>query len=249
MLVERAGSALRSGTQPRPAGLRPRSYSRSWGRAGARSGGATLVGMRETLHLSPADARRTPWKNGRGETLELALYPPEASFERGDFLWRISRARIEEDGPFSSFVGFDRILIVVEGEGLVLAHGGSAPRARLRPLEPYRFSGDWPTAGELVRGPVADFNVVTRRGAVSAEVQALPLARRRAREPLSTEHAFVHVLAGALFARVTGEEEPFDLVAGDSLWVRDPRPGDELDLTGRGEGTSALLVRLDGVRG
>ena len=67
----------------------------------------------------------------------------------------------------------------------------------------------------------------------------------RAREPLSTPHTFLHVLSGALFARVTGEDEPSDLVAGDSLWVRDPRLGDELDLTGRGEGTAALIVRID----
>jgi environmental stress-induced protein Ves len=204
--------------------------------------------MREVLHSSAADARRVPWKNGRGETLELALHPPEASFERGDFAWRISRARVEEDGPFSEFAGFDRILVVVEGDGIVLAHGEAAPRARLRRFEPYRFAGEWPTRGELVRGGIADFNVITRRDAARADVQALPLARRSLREPLTTPHTFVHVLGGALFARVTGEEEPFDLVAGDSLWIRYPRVGDEVEFTGRGDGTNALLVRVDDVR-
>ncbi|MCC6406946.1 MAG: HutD family protein [Planctomycetes bacterium] len=205
--------------------------------------------MREVLHFSPDDARRVPWKNGRGETLELAIFPPEATFERGDFAWRISKARVEESGPFSAFAGFDRILVVLEGDGLVLAHGDASPRARLRKLEPYRFAGDWDTSGELVRGPIADFNVITHRERARAEVQTLPLARRSARESLSTPHTFLHVLSGALFARVTGEDEPFDLVAGDSLWVRDPRIGDELDLTGRGEGTAALVVRIDDVSG
>lgn len=200
--------------------------------------------MRSIRHFSPADARRVPWKNGRGETLELALHPPEASFERGDFEWRISRARVEENGPFSNFAGFERILVVVEGDGLLLTHGDAAPRARLRKLEPYRFAGEWPTTGELVGGPIADFNVITRRADVRAEVTTLKLGRRGARETLSTRHTFVHVLAGALFARITGEDEPFDLVAGDSLWIEDPRSGDELDLTGRGDATSALLVRV-----
>ncbi|MCK6447207.1 MAG: HutD family protein [Planctomycetes bacterium] len=201
--------------------------------------------MRSIRHLSPTDARRVPWKNGRGETLELALHPPGASFERGDFEWRISRARVEENGPFSNFAGFERILVVVEGDGLLLVHGDAAPRARLRRLEPYRFSGEWPTAGELVKGPIADFNVITRRDAARAEVASLPLGRRSARESLSTPHTFVHVLSGALFARITGEDEPFDLVAGDSLWIEDPRSGDELELTGRGDATNALLVRID----
>ncbi|MCE9593978.1 MAG: HutD family protein [Planctomycetes bacterium] len=203
--------------------------------------------MHAVLHLTPADARRVPWKNGRGATDELAIFPEDASFERGDFAWRISRARVEESGPFSPFAGFDRILVVVDGEGLVLAHGDASPRARLRKLEPYRFAGDWETSGELVRGPIGDFNVITRRDRARAEVQTLPLARRSVREPLSTAHTFVHVLAGALFARVSGEEEPFDLVAGDSLWIREPRASDELELVGRGDATAALVVRIDDV--
>jgi uncharacterized protein len=201
--------------------------------------------MHAVQHLTPADARRVPWKNGRGATDELAIFPDGASFERGDFAWRISRARVEESGPFSAFAGFDRILVVVEGEGLVLAHGDAAPRARLRKLEPYRFAGDWSTIGELVGGPIGDFNVITRRDRARAEVQTLPLARRSVREPLATAHTFVHVLAGALFARVSGEDEPFDLVAGDSLWIREPRGGDELELVGRGDATAALLVRIE----
>ena len=43
--------------------------------------------MPEFLHLRPGDARRVPWKNGRGVTEELAVWPPEASFERGGKVW------------------------------------------------------------------------------------------------------------------------------------------------------------------
>src|SRR5687767_10413887 len=41
--------------------------------------------MLEVVHLHPADARLVPWKNGRGVTRELALWPEGASLERGDF--------------------------------------------------------------------------------------------------------------------------------------------------------------------
>ncbi|HUR28577.1 MAG TPA: HutD family protein, partial [Planctomycetota bacterium] len=148
------------------------------------------------------DCRRVPWKNGRGVTSEIALGPEGASFERGDFDWRVSTARIEEAGPFSEFAGFDRILVITAGDGVLLEHGPAAPRARLRRLEPYRFSGDWPTQCEPVRGPVADFNVLTRRGRVTGDVMALQLGARRLRELIGANDALLHVLDGELVARV-----------------------------------------------
>ena len=200
--------------------------------------------MREIERLTPADARRVRWKNGRGVTEEIAVSPRGARFEHGDFDWRVSRARVAEDGPFSAFPGFERILVVTSGAGLVLSHGDDAPRARLRGLEPYRFSGDWTTRGELVAGGVADFNVVFRRGAVVASVEALRLGRRRALEVVGPGDALVHVVAGALAARAPREEAPYELEEGDSLLLRGLAGEEELDLAGAREGTAALLVRL-----
>jgi environmental stress-induced protein Ves len=203
---------------------------------------------REVLHLSTDDARRVPWKNGRGYTDELALWPEGARFDRLDFDWRISKASVTEDGPFSSFEGFDRILVVTRGEGLVLAHGDAAPRARLRKLDPHRFSGDWPTEAKLVAGAVHDFNVVFRASSVHADVQALKLGTRRARESLPAGHAFLHALDGAIVARVGGEEEPYELDAGESLWVRELARDEELELAGRAPASVALLVRIEDAR-
>ena len=204
---------------------------------------------REVLHLAPDDARRVPWKNGRGVTEELALFPEHASFERGDFSWRISKAAVDADGAFSSFPGFERILVVTRGAGLVLTHGDEASRARLRALEPYRFSGDWSTEGALVRGPVSDFNVIFRRDVVEAEVEVLRLGRRRALETADAAHVFAHALVGGVTARVTGEEEPFELDEGDSLWIRKARTTEEFELAGSVEGCVVLLVRVGPSRG
>lgn len=204
--------------------------------------------MREVVHLTPADARRRPWKNGRGVTEELALWPDGARFERGDFEWRISRSAVTDPGPFSLFAGFERILVVTEGEGLLLTHGDRAPRARLRPFEPYAFSGDWPTLAELPAGAVADFNVLFRRDAVEAEVQVLRLGRRRAREALAASHAFVHVLSGAAIARAADEDEPFELGARDSLWLRAPAVGEDLEVSGASPDCAIVIVRLSSTR-
>jgi hypothetical protein len=203
-----------------------------------------MSGARRVTALGPEAAVRQPWKNGRGETEELAIWPEGASFARGEFDARVSTARVPASGPFSTFAGFERVLVALDGEGLLLTHGADAPRARLRRLEPYRFAGEWTTSGELVGGPLRDFNVFTRRGVLRAEVQATQLGRRRLREPLEATHAFVHVVSGSLTARVTGEEEPFELGARASLRIDHARAADELDLAGGTDDAVVIVVRL-----
>jgi environmental stress-induced protein Ves len=193
--------------------------------------------MREIRHLTAAHARRVPWRNGRGVTEELLLWPPGASFERGDFAWRLSRAAVDEAGPFSAFPGFERILVVTAGAGLLLDHGAAAPPARVEPLQPYRFSGDWPTVAALVRGPVADFNVLARRGAVRADAEVLRIGggRLEERDLPVTGHAVVHVFAGAVEARWNGAARAAEgggdgsaghvtLAERESLWIGGPTP-------------------------
>lgn len=76
---------------------------------------------------------RMPWKNGGGETREIAIFPPAANLDTLD--WRISMAVVAQDGPFSSFPGIDRTLCVIEGAGMELdfgAGGGIQTVARRR---------------------------------------------------------------------------------------------------------------------
>ncbi len=201
----------------------------------------------ELVRIAPADARRVAWKNGRGFTDELVVAPAGAAFERGDFDWRISKACVAERGPFSAFPGFDRVLVVLAGDGLVLDHGGAAPRRVVRPLEPHAFSGDWTTGAELIGGPVADFNVLARRGRVRADVAVLHLDARPFREPLAAGDAFLHVVAGSADARVVGIAAASALGAGESLWIRGAKASDALEVTDAREGGVALLVRLASV--
>ena len=107
------------------------------------------------------DLVRVPWKNGGGTTAEVASFPEGSGFET--FGWRISMADVETDGPFSTFPGIDRTLIVVEGTGLELNVEGAS--YRLDKTSPkLSFSGDDATVGRLLSGPIRDLNVMTRRG-------------------------------------------------------------------------------------
>ena len=120
-----------------------------------------------------ADCRTTPWKNGGGETTEIAVAPVGASFD--DFDWRISMARVASDGPFSEFAGIDRSLAVATGRGLALTIGDAAVVLD-GTSEPVRFAGDTPTSARLLAGPITDLNVMTRRGRFDHRLQRFSAA-------------------------------------------------------------------------
>ncbi|MGA4323330.1 HutD family protein [Ectopseudomonas hydrolytica] len=130
--------------------------------------------------LDLATARVMPWKNGGGETLELAIAPAGAGLE--DFAWRISCARVASSGPFSRFPGVDRSLALLAGESLTLQRAGAGSQ-RLRPGEaPLAFTGEESICAALDAGPVRDFNLMTRRDAWRHELQLLPLDGERTLE-------------------------------------------------------------------
>jgi environmental stress-induced protein Ves len=117
--------------------------------------------------------RRMRWKNGLGETIEIAVSPEGASLDAFD--WRVSMAIVAADGPFSAFPGIDRTLCVLEGEGIALAIAGR-PEVTLTPASrPFAFPADAPTKGHLVKGEIIDLNVMTRRGSFGHCVRRLAI--------------------------------------------------------------------------
>ncbi len=117
--------------------------------------------------LEPRDYRAMPWKNGRGVTREIAIFPPHSALVDQPFLWRISLADVTSDCEFSSFPGYDRTLLLAEGNGMVLSFD-AAPAVEIRERwQPVHFQGEWHTRCRLLDGPVRDFNVMTAREKVS----------------------------------------------------------------------------------
>jgi environmental stress-induced protein Ves len=102
-----------------------------------------------------------PWKNGGGETIEIAVEPEGAGFD--DFAWRLSMAKVERDGLFSPFAGIDRTLCVLEGGGIRLAVDQRAAVELTPRSAPYSFPGDAAAGATLLAGPILDLNVMTRR--------------------------------------------------------------------------------------
>jgi len=115
-----------------------------------------------------------PWKDGGGVTEQIAIEPPDATLASG-FLWRLSMARVERSGPFSRFEGYDRTLLLVEGDGLDLDFGAHGRVLVEGPLRPVAFSGDWDAHATLTGGPVRDLGVTSDRARVRQEVRVLGL--------------------------------------------------------------------------
>jgi hypothetical protein len=164
-----------------------------------------------------AAQRRTAWKNGGGETSEVAVHPPGSGLDAFD--WRISAAVVAQDGPFSQFAGMDRTLCVLEGEALALDFAGGATVTLTPQSPPFSFAGDVPVFARLGAGAITDLNVMTRRGAWrhrvgrhGAETEICPAAG----------DCMVAVLAwqGGLDIDVQGARET--LGAGDALFLAAP---------------------------
>ena len=103
----------------------------------------------------------SPWKNGGGSTIEIAVEPPEASIL--DFDWRISLATISHNGPFSFFPGIDRTLASLDGPGLTLDIDGSRHVLAESEARELAFPGEAAVSATLHDGASIDFNVMTRR--------------------------------------------------------------------------------------
>ena len=188
--------------------------------------------------LTPREGRRMPWKNGGGTTLELAVEPPEATLDTG-FAWRLSSAEVAVSGPFSPFPGIERTLLLLAGDGFRLDFGGHGTVVLDQPLEPVRFSGDWPAGATLLGGPCVDFNLMAdpARCRTRLEVQRLENSRR-----LALDTATILVFA----ARGVVSVPALDLHLGQGHLLRvDGGAGDLALVPGYGGGTAVIVVRID----
>ncbi|OBY75636.1 HutD/Ves family protein [Acinetobacter gyllenbergii] len=106
-------------------------------------------------HLGTADYQQMLWKNGAGNTIELARSDGDSL---DTFDWRISMADVKTSGDFSKFNGMQRILTVLEGAGIILNIDDDTEH--LKTLQSAQFSGDSTTSCELSNGPIRDFNLI-----------------------------------------------------------------------------------------
>ena len=112
--------------------------------------------MSQVKVLRAKDYPRMPWKNGGGSTEEITR---DAGTGLDGFGWRLSIADIGESGGFSTFAGYERVITVLQGDGMTLSVDGQATRPLL-PIDPFAFSGESQVSCTLLGGPIRDFNLI-----------------------------------------------------------------------------------------
>jgi len=184
--------------------------------------------------ISPDQFNEIPWKNGKGITTELAIN------EQGciaDFDWRLSIASVVEDGPFSDFSGYERALILIEGNGIALQHDNDTINRLDNILDIARFDGGDHTHARLNSGPIKDFNLMLRKGAYDAAVNTYRDHQSIALPP--AELAFVYCL-NSTASLLSSEQKLIEYIPPNHLLKLEqatPR-----DFTVRGEGMIVIAL-------
>ncbi|HJV89495.1 MAG TPA: HutD family protein [Holophagaceae bacterium] len=181
------------------------------------------------LHLRASDIRVMPWKDGGGSTAQVAIEPAGAALT-DPFLWRVSSARVETSGPFSTFPGRQRILALLEGAGFILDLEG-AGRLRLKnPRQPIAFSGDPAAHATLIQGPCLDLGLIYDPARVTGKVEVLTLGPDATSVTLATTTLIYSPSAPVGVdpvgvALAAGEALRFDGEAGTKVGLRAPEGG------------------------
>jgi environmental stress-induced protein Ves len=109
-----------------------------------------------------------------GSTSQLYIFPKDSTLQERNFDFRISSAIVEvEESEFTSFAGYDRILMVLNGE-LEIVHENQYSKT-LKQFEIDSFSGDWKTSS---KGKIVDFNLILKRG-IKGSLKYIDLRRDR----------------------------------------------------------------------
>jgi environmental stress-induced protein Ves len=183
------------------------------------------------------DLIAAPWKNGGGITREIAT-----GVAAGRTVWRISRADVTHDGPFSDFAGFTRILTVVQGGALRLEHAQGTLTASHR--VPLRFDGGLAVQARLTGGPVTNLNLIFDPLRCTADVTLRhgPCALTRAQGVLA-----YHVVSGK--PQISGTPlSPGDTVFPDADTLVMAHGDAVLDITLRCPPQSAAITLCIAVR-
>jgi len=196
--------------------------------------------------VPPQDFKTIPWKNGLGETTELAI---SEGGTLTDFDWRLSIATVAQDGIFSDFSGYDRNLVLISGQGISLTHDDKKLDKLEQALDMSSFDGGCKTYGELTAGVIKDFNIMTKSGDYQAlvdrylEHQSITLAANR--------QYFVYSLKSDAFLKANGINansanalnKVMTLAAGHLLAVS-LNNNDELLLTG----SELIVIQLINIK-
>ena len=177
-----------------------------------------------------------------GKTKELAIFPEGSAYLDRDFIWRLSTASSDrEESSFSRLEGFDRILMVLEGD-VVLAHGQDRS-VHLGQMEQDTFDGGIKTRcfGQLTK----DYNLIMARGCEgSLNVMELTQDAKAIDDLGDNTSAGPKYRSFGIYCMdgyaVVSAGDKTEMIKPDSQAVIDIGPGEEIVPTVMGEGSCII---------
>lgn len=159
--------------------------------------------------IEPTKFKTVAWKNGKGETIEMAI---NAGGTLNDFDWRLSMASVVEDGIFSNFSGYTRNLILIAGDGISLQHNDSKIDKLSNLLDCATFDGGDKTVGNLHSNEITDFNIIARTSRYNTVVNCQRKAKDKNLD--KSDLCFVYSLSNSVELNFTHTAEVKTLPAG-----------------------------------
>ncbi|OTL17641.1 hypothetical protein B9X79_12740 [Acinetobacter pittii] len=150
------------------------------------------------------------WKNGAGFTLEIARSQGEADFD-----WRISMADVTTSGPFSLFPSKQRIISVLDGQGMVL-HVDDLPAKKLNQGDIFAFDGESQVKSELVDGAIRDLNLIYDPAKFHARFQRLNDA---AEQTFISSADLIFIFNQGAETEVNVDDHSFQIAATETLKI------------------------------
>ncbi|WP_158020760.1 HutD family protein [Chromobacterium sphagni] len=124
--------------------------------------------------FSADDFRSMPWANGGGQTCELFRLAHPARADA--FAVRLSIADVAQGGPFSHFPGVDRLLGLLEGDGMELSLDDGGSLRLDAPGQIASFGGEAAVQCRLLGGALRDCNLMLARDWGRGELSRLSLS-------------------------------------------------------------------------
>tara|TARA_R110000737_G_scaffold230262_2_gene243770 strand:- start:623 stop:1201 length:579 start_codon:yes stop_codon:yes gene_type:complete len=158
--------------------------------------------------IQPRQFKTVPWKNGKGETIEMAI---NSGGTLDNFDWRLSMASVVEDGVFSNFTGYTRNLILIDGDGINLQHNDNKIDRLTTLLDIATFDGANKTVGNLHSSEITDFNIIARTSAFNSQVDCQKSAINYPLAP--AELCFIYSLFNSVSLTINNGQEVINLPA------------------------------------
>jgi uncharacterized protein len=161
-------------------------------------------------HILNSEQIVSNWSGG--STKQIYIYPENASLAERDFDFRISSAKVDiESSNFTKFEGYQRILMVLQGE-LQINHEGHHTR-HLKTFEQDTFSGSWETNS---KGKVVDFNLIFKP-TYSCQLSYHPLKRNQQFQIKKKANNYVGIYIYSGLIAFKQHEKTIELKPGDCV--------------------------------